>query len=68
MNLGESAGKKLAGGIIDIHFDQQGARSQVNGVGGAHQFPLKFPAGKLRERKIGARCPAWRRRNIAAAR
>lgn len=35
MNLGEGAGKQLSAGIINVHFHQQGARCQVNGVGGA---------------------------------
>ena len=58
MNFGEGAGKEFAGGIINIHFDQQRARSEVNGVGGANEFSLELAAGKLREREIGGECRA----------
>src|SRR5580692_3352040 len=61
VNFGKCAGKQFARSVINIHFDEQRARSEIDGVGGAHQFTLEFPPGKLRQREVGGE--AWLSRN-----
>src|SRR5579863_6215525 len=52
VHFGKGTGKEFASGIIHVYFDQQGARSQVNGVSSANEFSLELAAGKLRESEI----------------
>src|SRR5229473_72832 len=53
MNLSIGAGKKLAGGIVHIHFDQERARVGGYSSGVPNQVAVELASGKLRERDIG---------------
>ena len=49
VDLGERAGQQLAGAVVHVDLDQQGAAGRIDGVGGADQRALVDLAGVLGE-------------------
>ena len=49
VDLGQRAGQQLAGAVVHVDLDQQGAAGRIDGVGGADQRALVGLAGVLGE-------------------
>ena len=47
-----SSRQKLSGGVVDVHFDQQGSGSDIDRVGSANQRSLKTTSGIFAQGKV----------------
>jgi hypothetical protein len=68
MHLRIRSGKELAGRVIDVHFHEQRARSEIDRIRRAHELPLKRLSRKFLKGEVRGEARLAPIANIAEAR